>query len=130
MMTAAKKAPPLFLDVDTVSVAKANDCYTINNFAVGTKVLFRIKVFNGATGKVYPNYALKSVIVAIPGAPSFVAKYASHKTDSFWTVLWTIPASYPTGVVNYTVTARANSGQVGHYVPFNVTTASLTIVAS
>ena len=132
--SSAKKVPvkeiPLFLDVDTVSVAKANDCYTMNNFAAGSSLLFRIKVFNGATGDVMTSAQLRSVDVTIPGGVTRTAKYASHKTDSFWTVLWTIPASNPAGVVNYTVTARANNGQVGHYVPFDVTTASLTVVAA
>ena len=126
----AHKKAPLFLDVDTVSTAKANDCYTVNNFQAGSKVLFRIKVFNGANGNVLSSTTLKSVDVFLPGGVTLTAKYGSHKTDSFWTALWTIPATYAAGIVNYTVTARANNGAIGHYVPFDVTTASLTVVAA
>ncbi len=132
--SSAKKVPvkeiPLYLDVDTVSVAKANDCNTINTFAAGSSLLFRIKVFNGKTGAVMTSAQLSSVDVTIPGVFSGTATYADHKTDSFWTVLWAIPASSPLGVVNYSVTARAKNGQVGKFVPFNVTAASLTVVAA
>ena len=130
-LTADTLAPdtlaPLFIDADTVSVAKATDCWLENVFPQGSKVLFRIKVFNPTTGSPMGSNVLKSVIIGLPKGLTFPATYAHHKTDYYWTYLWSIPANYPIGVVNYTVTARADNGAVGHYVPFNVAASSLTV---
>jgi hypothetical protein len=122
----ANKNAPLFVDVETATSGEQ----LANVFALRSKVEFWVKVFSASTGDVpLSSTALKSVIVAIPGAPSLHATYGKHGTDSFWVATWTIPASYKTGVVNYTVTARANNGQVGTYVPFNIAPSSLTVAA-
>lgn len=127
-LTAAKA--PLFVDADTVNTAKTADCWLQNRFQIGDKVLFRVKVFNGATGAIMTNKDLQSVVVGLPNGQNLPATYGNHKTDNFWSVTWTIPANYPTGTIEYTVKATSNSGATGAYVPFKIAASDLTIVAS
>lgn len=126
--TAAKA--PLFVDADTVSTSKTADCWLQSQFKIGDKVLFRVKVFNGATGAVMTNKDLQSVVVGLPNGQNLPATYGNHKTDNFWSVTWTIPPSYPTGTIDYTVKATSNSGATGQYVPFKVASSNLTISAA
>ncbi len=120
----------LFVDADTVSTAKATSCYLQNRFQVGDKILFRVKVFNGATGAAMTKSDLQSVVVGLPNGQNMPATYGNHKTDNFWTVAWTVPSNYQTGTINYTVTATGDNGASGKYVPFNVAASQLTIAPS
>jgi hypothetical protein len=124
-----KQKTVLFVNADTVSIVATSDCHVLNIFPQGAGVLFRIKVFTGATGNTMTTKSLKSVFVTVAGK-KFPAAYGTHKTDKFWSVVWTIPKTQPLGVVPYTITAMADSGAVGHYVPFNVTASDLTVVAA
>lgn len=119
----------LFVDADTVSTAKATTCWLMNRFHPGDKVLFRAKVFDGATGNVLTNKDLKSVVVGLPNGQNLPATYGNHKTDNFWAIAWTVPADYQTGTINYTVTATSNQGATGQWVPFKIASSSLTILA-
>ena len=124
---------PLFVEVDQVSVAPATSCWVMSVYHPGEGVYFRAKVFDPVTGKPLAKGDLKSVVVALPNGQSLPLTFSSHPskspTDSFWGVLWKIPANYPTGTIDYTVTATANDGRTGQYVDFNLTSSKLTVAA-
>lgn len=130
--TVAAKTPPktpLFVDADTVSALSSDDCWLASTFHAGDTVVFRVQVFNGATGAKMPPSEVKSVIIG--GLPVLKTMAATYSTkDGWWTAPWKIPASEKPGVISYTVTAKAANGSTGTYVPFNTTASDLTIVAA
>lgn len=120
---------PLFVQADTVSALKSDDCWLANTFHAGDIVVFRVQVFNGATGDKMPPSEMKSVIIG--GLPVIGALPATYSTrDGWWTAPWRIPKTVKPGVINYTVTAQADNGSSGKYVPFNAVTSELTVVAA
>jgi hypothetical protein len=130
--TTSSSTASLFVEVDQVSVATATSCWVMSSYRRGDGVFFRAKVFDPSTGKPMVKEDLQSVLVALPNGQSLPATFGGHPskspTDSFWGILWKIPADYPTGTVAYTVTATANDGRRGQYIDFNVATSLLTVV--
>jgi hypothetical protein len=112
-------------------------CIESNRFRQGEEVVFRIKVYNPATGQPMDDKALTSVVVSLKDGQTFKATYGGHPggqgatpTDYFWSAVWSIPTTYPTGSVPYTVTATANDGRTGTFNDFNVGPSLLTVVAA
>jgi hypothetical protein len=136
------KAQVLSVNADTVygSAGLANPadtCIESSRYQQGQSVVFRIKVFDPATGKAMDDQALKTVVVSLKDGQTFNARYGGHPggqgatpTDYFWTTSWAVPDSYPTGSVPYQVTATANDGRAGTFSEFNVAPSLLTIVAA
>lgn len=136
---ATSTAPPtptgqLFVQVDEVSVAQGTTCWVMSVYHPGEGVYFRAKVFDPASGKAMGKDALDSVNVGLPNGQTLNMTYAGHPgtnpTDSFWGVLWKVPADYPTGTVNYSVSAKAPDGRTGKYVDWNISSSALTIAAA
>jgi hypothetical protein len=123
-------AKNLILSSDMVS--GGGGCLLDNVYKPGDEVVFRIRVYDPATGDQMDNKALSSVTVSLPDGQSFTANYGAHPStnplDYFWTAAWTIPANYPTGTISYTETATAVDGRTGTFDNFNVQPSLLTIV--
>lgn len=133
-VTATKAAQHLILQADAVT---SGACVESSQFQQGALAVFRIKVFDPATGQPMDDKALSSVVVALKDGQTFKAAYGGHPggpgatpTDSFWSAGWTIPNTYPTGSVPYTVTATSNDGRTGTFSEFNVAPSLLTVVAA
>lgn len=96
------------------------------------QVVWRIKVLDPATGANLDNKAIDKVIVTLTDGQKFQAKFALHPkdkaTDNFWATSWTIPESYPSGTVPYTITAEAKDGRKSAQTVFNVAPSSLIVV--
>ncbi len=134
-------APVLIVDANTVLGSEgipeeeraAKVCVLSSRFAPGEEVVWRIKVFDPATGDTMDDTQLDSVVVELPDGQTFDAKYGGHPgdnaTDSFWATSWEIPADYPTGSLPYTVKASATDGRTGEFTEFNVAPSLLTVVA-
>ena len=136
-----KPAQALILQTDTVVSAQgvknpADICVQSSRFPIGEAVLWRVKVYDPATGQPMDDKSVNSVVVSLKDGQTFTAVYGGHpgqpnapKTDYFWTVAWPIPASYPTGSVPYTVTAKGTDRRTGIFSPFNVAPSLLMVVA-
>ena len=101
-------AHKLFFYVDTVtgggSPKPAAGCAQTNLFQPGQVVVFRMEGVEIATGGT--NLTSKTVLnafVKIPGEKNLPLSYGNHGTEAFWTAPWTIPKSYPLGIVNFTI---------------------------
>ena len=141
---AAPVSSTLIIQADTVSGAPGAQgvtpnnggvCVQTNQYKATNSIVWRIKVFDPATGKPMDDKALQSVQVKLPDGQVFKGQYGGHPggpgtqpTDNFWSTAWTIPATYPTGSLNYQVNAQSTDGRSGAYNQFNVAPSLLTIV--
>lgn len=132
-------AQVLFVDANTVSgpagipedQRAGRVCVLKSRYAPGEEVVWRIKVFDPATGETMDDSVLDEVVVELPDGQTFEAEYGPHpkenSTDAFWATSWEIPADYPTGSLPYTVKAVASDGRTGEFTEFNVAPSLLTI---
>jgi hypothetical protein len=134
---ASSAAKTLFLNSDMVvgsggTVKPATSCVLDSQYKRGAQVVWRIKVYDPATGKPLDDKALASVSVTLSDGEKFDAKYGGHPaktpTDSFWATSWIIPDTYPTGSLQYTITAKSTDGRTGQFDNFNVAPSALTVV--
>jgi hypothetical protein len=129
---------PLFIQADTV-VGSTNlssqeaSCVQLSQFARNEEIVWRAKVFDPATGKPLDDKALTSVEVRLPDQTlkmTYGAHPKTNPTDSFWAVGFTIPATYPTGALPYTVAATATDGRSGTFAPLEMAPSLLTITSA
>jgi hypothetical protein len=150
LLTVVAAQPPvaqtLTVDANTVIGGvgvknPADICVGSSRFLQGETVVWQIKVYDPTNGKTLDDKALKSVVVSLKDGQTFDARYGPHPaappdqpqppaTDHFWTGAWTVPATYPTGSVPFTVTATSNDGRTGTFSEFNVAPSLLTVVAA
>jgi hypothetical protein len=101
----------LFVEGDVVRGAQQGApgpfCVLSNQFKRLEKVVWRIRVLDEA-GQSLDNNGLKSVVVELPDGQKLNAKFDRHPPpeqgaalDHFWTAVWTIPTSYPSGSLGY-----------------------------
>ena len=106
-------------------------CVQNNRFPHNSEIVWRMRVFDPATGDEMDDAALQSVTVELADGQSFDAKYGGHPHDNpldfFWTTSFDIPADYPTGTLDYTITATGADGRTGTFKPFNVAPSLLTV---
>ena len=130
--TTTTLAPPVqgngrhvvFFSVDTVqggggTVKLPADaaCSMTNLFQRGDVVVFRMWGVHVTTGgNDLTNVSVKNAYVNVPGLPAIPLVYGTHPTKpaaSYWTAAWPVGASYPLGVVNYSVTVVTNPVPAG-----------------
>ena len=128
--SAPQAAKTLILSADTVM---SGTCVLSNQFKAGDTITFRIKVYDPTTGQTMDDKALKNVSIGF-GSQKLDAAYSGHPggasatpTDHFWAYCWKVPAGYPTGALNYQITATANDGRTGTFSEFNVAPSLVTI---
>jgi hypothetical protein len=105
-----------------------------NQFKRLEKVVWRIRVLDAA-GQSLDDKGLKSVVVELPDGQKLDAKFDRHPPpaqgpalDHFWTAVWTIPTSYPSGSLGYKVVATGSDGQSQAWEPFKSKPSQLTVV--
>lgn len=107
-------------------------CVWSGRFQRNEEVVWRIKIMDPANGRYLDGTVLRQVEVKIGSGETFNARYGPHPrgnpTDNFWTAAWTIPMTYPSGAVPYTISATANDGRTGIAVVFNVDLSALTVI--
>lgn len=113
---------------------EGRSCTLNNRFTHEQMVVWRVKVVDPATGVEMDDAELDDVELRLADGEAFEMTFGEHPpgdpTDAYWTASWTIPADYPTGVLDYTVVATAADGRTGELIPFPIESSTLTIVAA
>lgn len=134
----AQEAKHLFFEGDMVrgvqQGAPGPFCVLDNQFKHLEKVVWRIRVLDN-TGKALDDKGLKSLVVELPDGQKVNAIYGQHPppaagpaADYFWSAIWIIPTTYPTGSLSYKVTATDLDGKAQTWEPFKTKPALLTVV--
>ena len=128
-------AGKLFFEGDIVRHALMGQqgpfCVLNNRYIRGEAVAWRIRI-QKPDGTVADATALKSVEVELGNGQKLPAHFGGHgmpPTDFFWSLFWTIPNDFPTGMLGYKVNATMNDGTVVTWQPFTRDTTQLMIVA-
>ena len=135
----AQAAKRLFFEGDLVRGAQQGApgpfCVLNNQFKRLEKVVWRIRVLDQA-GQALDEKGLKSVVVELSDGQKLNARYGPHPppaqgpaTDHFWSAIWIIPTSYPSGTFVYKVVATDMEGNSQTWEPFKRNTSQLTVVA-
>jgi hypothetical protein len=135
----AQAARKLFFEGDLVRGAQPGApgpfCVLTSQFKRLEKVVWRIRVLD-QTGQSLDGKGLKSVAVELADGQKLAAVYGPHPppasgpaTDFFWTTIWTIPTSYPSGTFAYKVVATDGDGTAHTWEPFKRSPSQLTVVA-
>jgi hypothetical protein len=121
---------PVFVIAQTV----AADGTMHNSFAPGSSVTIRAYAVDGKTDKVLVGKDVTYFYVTIPNQPNVKLRYDPKARGAngqyTWTGTWTVPSTYPSGVVNLKVLVKAKSKRTGSFVQVPVPTSQLTIAAS
>jgi hypothetical protein len=126
----APQLGPVFVAAQTVDKTGAMQ----NQFAPGSSVIFRAYAVDSKTKTTVAAKDAKYFYVAIPNQPNVKLKYdpsaAGASGRLAWTGTWTIPATYPVGLVAFRVLVKTESKRIGIFVQMPVTTAMLTVAAT
>ena len=125
----APQLGPVFVAAQTVDKTGAMQ----NQFAPGSSVIFRAYAVDSKTHKTVAAKDAKYFYVTIPNQPNVKLKYdpqAAGATGRLaWTGTWTIPATYPAGLVVFKVLVKTESKRIGQFVQMPVAPAMLTVAA-
>jgi hypothetical protein len=116
----------LFVAAQTVTP----DGAVSNFFAPGSTVTFRAYAAEPKTLKVLVQKDIKYFYVKIPNQPNVKLHYDAKAGRMPWTGTWTVPSSYPLGVVEFKVLVKSEAKRIGQFVQLPVSTSQLTISAS
>ncbi len=121
---------PVFIAAQTVTASGAMQ----NQFAPGSTVIFRAYAVDSKTKKLLLAKDVTYFYVTIPGQPNVKLAYKPTAPGAtgrmVWVGTWTVPASYPAGLVNFKVLAKATSKRTGSFVQMPVSTSQLTVSAT
>ena len=99
----------LFVAAQTVTTDGAMSNY----FAPGSRVVFRAYAVDGKTHKILRAEDVKYFYVTIPNQPNVKLTYnptaAGATTRLAWIGVWTVPADYTNGIVNYKVLVQSKA---------------------
>jgi hypothetical protein len=117
----------VFVAAQTVTSTGA----TSNYFAPGATVIFRAYAVDGKTHKFMAAKDVKYFYVTIPNQPNVKLRFDPAATGATgrlpWTGTWTVPASYPEGVVGFKILIKTNAKRIGQFVQMPVSSAQLTV---
>jgi len=124
------KVVQLFVAAQTVTTDGTMSSW----FKPGDTVVFRAYAVDPASKKVVDPKLVKYFYVTIPNQPNVKLKYGATapgaSTGLPWTGTWTVPATYPTGVVGFKVliqVKQAGKQLKGQFVQMPVQTAQLNV---
>ena len=123
----------VFIAAQTVTTSGAMNSW----FAPGDSVVFRAYAVDPVAHKVVDPKAVRYFYVTIPNQPNVKLKYGAAapgaSTGLPWTGTWTVPASYPAGLVGFRILIqlRHNGKQLkGQFVQMPVATSMLNVSAT
>ena len=107
------------------------NCALQSRFKRGEPIGFRAIALDPATGEREPT-AQFVVHLSYAGQtldlPMRYRATAAQPERQFWVAKWIVPATAPTGIVRYTVSAKDKNGRTGEWKPFAVEDSQVTIV--
>ena len=120
----------VFVAAETVTPAGV----LANYYAPGSKVVFRAYAVDQKTRKVLTASDVRYFYITIPGQPNVKLKYNPTATGASvtrpWAGVWTVPASYAPGIVNFRILVQTTKKMKGQFVQMPVATSQLTISAT
>lgn len=123
----APSVGPLFIAAQTVNTTGAMSSW----FVPGSTVVFRAYAVDTKTSRLLTAKDAKYFYVTIPNQPNVKLKYdpsAPGATKRMpWTGQWTVPSTYPAGIVAFKILAKSSAKRVGSFVQIPVPTSQLTI---
>jgi hypothetical protein len=118
-------------DVFVIAHTVTTDGVMSDYFAPGSSVVFRAYAVDGKTHKILVAKDVKYFYVKIPNQPNVKLKYTPKTGGASgqyaWTGTWAVPASYPTGLVDFKVLVKSQAKRLGSFVQMPVVTSQLTI---
>jgi hypothetical protein len=133
----AADAPSLFIQADMVRGVQKEmtgaPCVLNSQFKHKEEVVWRIRVIDAKTGEPLDAAGLKGVDLVLSSGETLPAHFGGHPppkpVDTFWTVAWVVPDTYPTGSFSYHITATGKDGGTATFEPFKTKPSLPTIVA-
>lgn len=117
----------VFVAAQTVNTTGAMSSW----FAPGSTVVFRAYAVDTKLDKVLAAKDVKYFYVTIPNQPNVKLTYNASApgatTRMPWTGTWTVPATYPAGIVNFKILVKTQFKHVGSFVQMPVATAQLNV---
>lgn len=115
---------------DDAKYKAAWSCVQTNRIPKNGQVVFRVRVYDPKTGDLMDDKSLSGIQIKLANGTTIDAKYGAHPkggTEFFWTGSWIVPATTPTGTLNYTLTATSTDGRTGQWTPISVATTTLQV---
>jgi hypothetical protein len=107
------------------------NCALQSRFKRGDPVGFRAIAIDPVTGEREPSAQFVVHLSYAGQTQDLPMRYratAAQPERQFWVLKWVVPATAPTGIVRYTVTAKDKNGRTGEWKPFAVEDSQVTIV--
>ena len=123
----ASSVGPIFVAAQTVNTTGAMS----SAFAPGSTVVFRAYAVDTKTSNVLGAKDATYFYVTIPNQPNLKLKYnpaAPGATAKMpWSATWTVPASYPAGIVGFKMFVKSTAKRRGMFVQIPVSSSQLTV---
>jgi len=100
-----------------------------NYYPRGATVVFKVFAADVKSGRILTADDVKYAYVAIPNQSNVKLSYTAQVTrsDPTWLGTWTVPADYPTGLVDFAVRFRTTGKQFGNFTQIPVATSRLNV---
>jgi hypothetical protein len=117
----------LFVTANTYTSAAPN--VMTSRFPVGSTVTFNVFAADAKTKQVLTGDDVKYAYIKIPGQPNVKLTYVAPtvRNGTNFTGTWTIPASQPTGIVQFVTRFQSKDKKFGNFVQLPVETSQLTV---
>jgi hypothetical protein len=126
----ATNTGPVFVIAQTATA----DGTMSNFFAPGGAVYFRAYAVDTKTHNVLVGKTVKYFYVKLPNQPNVKLKYDPTakvaRGQYTWSGTWTVPATYPLGLVEFKVLVKSEAKRHGSFVQVPVPTSQLTITTT
>jgi hypothetical protein len=123
----APKTGDVFIAASTVT----QDGAASNYFAPASTVVFRAYAVDAKSHQVLKVKDVRYFYVTIPNQPNVKLKFDAQASGrQAWTGTWTVPTTYPVGLVPFRVFVKTTAKKVGQFVQMPVSSAMLTISAT
>ena len=122
----------LFVTTNTFTGAEnaAGEGIMTSRFQAGSTVVFKVFAADAKTKAVLTADDIKYAYIKIPNQPNVKLSYVAPtvRNGTNFTGKWTVPTTYPLGLVNFTTRFQAKGAKYGNFVQVPVETSQLTIV--